>query len=161
MKKFLALLLALVMVLSFVACTKEAPAEEVVEEAVEEVQVMSYEEFVAAPLESQVVVETYVQGKQSWWDNKATLYTQSEDGAYSIYQMTCSEEDFALFEEGTKLRINGYKAEWSGEVEIIDAVYEILEGNYVAEAVDVTELLGTEELINYQNQKVSFKGCKL
>jgi hypothetical protein len=55
--------------------------------------VMSYAEYVAADLESPVVVETYVQAKQSWWDDKATVYTQDEDGAYFLYNMACSEED--------------------------------------------------------------------
>lgn len=154
MKKFLTLALALVMVLSMAACGEVAPAEEVTEEVV----VMSYEEFAAAPIDTEVTVETYVQGKQSWWDNKGTFYTQSEDGAYFLYEMPCTEEEYNLLTEGTKIRVKGYKAEWSGEIEIVDATYEILEGNFVAEPVDVTELLGTEELINYQNQKVSFKG---
>ena len=154
MKKFLALALTLVMALSLAACGEKAP----VEEAVEEVAVMSYEEFAAAPLDAEVTVETYVQGKQSWWDNKGTFYTQSEDGAYFLYEMPCTEEEYNLLTEGTKIRVTGFKAEWAGEVEIIDAKFEILEGNFVAEAFDATELLGTEELINYQNQKVAFNG---
>ena len=159
MKKFLTLALALVMVLSMAACGEVAPTEEVAEvtEATE-VTVMSYEEFAAAELDTEVTVETYVQGKQSWWDNKGTFYTQSEDGAYFLYEMPCTEEEYNLLTEGTKIRVKGYKAEWSGEIEIVDATYEILEGNFVAEAFDATELLGTEELINYQNQKVAFKG---
>ena len=59
---------------------------------------------------------------------------------------------------GTKIKVTGYKAEWSGEVEIIDATYEIEEGEYIAPATDVTELLGTDELINYQNRFVSLQG---
>ena len=46
----------------------------------------------------------------------------------------------------------------SGEVEIIDATFEIEDGNYVAKAEDVTSLLGTDELINHQNKFVAFKG---
>ena len=41
--------------------------------------VMTYAEYVAAELESEVVIETYVQAKQSWWENKATVYTQDGD----------------------------------------------------------------------------------
>lgn len=120
--------------------------------------VMTYEEYVAADLESEVVVETYVQAKQSWWDDKATVYTQDQDGAYFLYNMACSEEDYAKLTPGTKIKVTGYKSEWSGEVEIIDAVFEIEDGNYVAEAKDITGLLGSDELIDYQNQLVSFKG---
>ena len=43
-------------------------------------------------------------------------------------------------------------------MEITDATFEILEGSFVAEPLDVTELLGTDDLIAHQNQKVSFKG---
>lgn len=121
--------------------------------------VMTYEEYMAAELESQVVIETYVQAKQSWWDNKATVYTQDEDGAYFVYNMTCSEEDYAKLVPGTKIKVTGYKTEWSGEVEIAEgATFEILEGSYIAPALDVTELLGTDELIQNQNKFVAFKG---
>ena len=41
---------------------------------------------------------------------------------------------------------------------MMDATFEIQEGNYVAPAEDVTALLGTEELINHQNKFVAFKG---
>lgn len=154
MKKFLALALALLMVFAMAGCGEEA-VEEVV---TEEVAAMTYEEFAAAPVDTEVTVETYVQGKQSWWDNKGTFYTQNEEGAYFLYEMPCTEEEYNLLTEGTKIRVTGYKAEWAGEVEIVDATFEILEGSFVAEAFDATELLGTEELINYQNQKALFKG---
>lgn len=150
MKKFFALILAVVMMLSVAAFAEEADTT---------VTVMTHEEFVAAELESEVTVETYVQDKQSWWDNKATFYCQSEDGAYFIYEMPCTEEEYEQLAAGTKIRVTGYKAEWSGEVEITDATFEILEADpYIAEATDVTELLGTDELINHQNEKVAFTG---
>ena len=43
-------------------------------------------------------------------------------------------------------------------MEIIDATFEILEGQYVAPVTDVTDLLGKDELIDHQNEYVSFKG---
>ena len=154
MKKFIALFLSAVMALSLFGCsgeTKDDPSKK-------SEGVMTYAEYAAAPVESQVTVETYVQAKQSWWDNKATIYTQDADGAYFIYEMACSEEDYKKLEVGTKIKVTGYKAEWSGEVEIIDATFEILEGSYVATPVDVTAMLGTDELIGHQNQLASFKG---
>ena len=120
--------------------------------------VMSYAEYAAAAIDTEVVIEAYVQGKQSWWDNKVTAYLQDEDGAYFCYNMACSEDDFAKLTQGTKIRVKGYKAEWSGEVEIVDATFEIIEGNYVAAATDVTDLLGTDALIEKQNMFVAFKG---
>ena len=174
MKKIVAMLLVLVMVLSFAACAKtEAPETTAAPEttvapetepAVVETEpaaaaAMTYEEYMAAPMDAEVVIETYVQATQSWWDNKITVYCQSEDGAYFLYEMACSEEDAAKLVPGTKILVKGYKGEWAGEVEVMDATFEFVEGDtYVAEALDVTALLGTDELINYQNQFVSFKG---
>ena len=156
MKKFLAILLVVAFAAGFAACANNAadkPDADVKGEGV-----MTHAEYVAAELDSQVVIETYVQAKQSWWEDKATVYTQDKDGAYFLYNMACSEEDYAKLEKGTKIKVTGYKAEWSGEVEIIDATFEIEEGSFVAEALDVTSMLGTDELIKHQNEFVSFKG---
>ena len=120
--------------------------------------VMTYEEYAAAELDTEVVVETYVQAKQSWWEDKATVYTQDKDGAYFLYELACSEEDYAKLVPGTKIKVTGYKGEWAGEVEIMDGTFEILEGSYIAEAEDMTALLASEELINHQNKFVAFKG---
>ena len=79
-----------------------------------------------------------------------------------MYNMACTEAEFALLVPGTKIKVTGYKAEWAGEVEIIDATFEIIAGaTYVAEALDVTALLDTDELIKRQNMFVSFKGMTL
>ena len=140
------------------AAETESSEEET--EAADAAEVMSYEEYMAAELDSNVVIETYVQAKQSWWEDKATLYTQDQDGAYFVYNVACSEEDYEKLVPGTKIRVNGYKAEWSGEVEIMDGTFEFVEDGdtFLAEAFDATELLGTDELINHQNQFVTFKG---
>ena len=162
MKKFLGIILAVAMMMAMPACVLADSADAATEPAAtsepKSEGVMTYDEYVAADLDSQVVVETYVQAKQSWWEDKATFYTQDMDGAYFVYNMPCTQEEYDALVPGTKIKVTGYKAEWSGEVEIIDATYEIEEGEYVAPATDVTELLGTDELINYQNRFVSFKG---
>lgn len=186
MKKTIVLALALSMALAAVGCAKtEEPAataaseaastaaETVQEESKESAEaaetekadsadaagVMSYEEYMAAELDSQVVIETYVQAKQSWWEDKATVYTQDKDGAYFLYNMACSEEDYERLVPGTKIRVTGYKAEWSGEIELMDATFEFAEGDtYIADALDVTDMLGTDGLIDHQNQFVTFKG---
>ena len=141
------------MVMAFAACGDSSAEADVKSEGV-----MTYEEFMAADLDSEVVIETYVQAKQSWWEDKATVYTQDKDGAYFLYNMACSEEDFGKLTQGTKIKVTGYKSEWSGEVEITDATFEIEEGKYIAEATDVTSLLGTDDLIKEQNKFVAFKG---
>ncbi len=149
MKKFLALLMAALMVLGLCACQPKEP----------EVKAMSYDEYIAAELDSAVVVDCYVQDNQSWWDGKLTVYAADENGAYFIYNMACATaEDAAKLVPGTKIRVTGTKTEWSGEVEIADATYEILEGKYIAPAKDVTALLGTDDLIKNQNAFVAFKG---
>ena len=173
-KKTLALTMAMALVLSLAACgnsnadvaaestaaatteaatteaaTTEAAATEASTEAAEAVAdeksegVMTYEEYMAADLDSEVVIEAYVQAKQSWWEDNSV----------------CSEEDYAKLVPGTKIKVTGYKTEWSGEVEIAEgATFEIEEGSYIAPVTDVTDLLGTDDLINYQNQFVAFKG---
>ena len=121
--------------------------------------VMTYEEYMAADLDSQVVIETYVQAKQSWWEDKATVYSQDKDGAYFLYNMACSEEDYERLVPGTKIRVTGYKSEWSGEIELMDATFEFVEGDeFIADALDVTDMLGTDGLIDHQNQFATFKG---
>ncbi len=139
------------------ATEAESTEAESTEEAVAS-DAMSYADYMAAELEQEVTVEVYVQAKQSWWDDKATVYAQDQDGAYFLYNMACSEEDYAKLTEGTKIKVNGFKSEWAGEVEIVDATFEVVDGadTFVATPVDVTDLLGTDALIEKQNQKVLF-----
>ena len=147
MKKFLAALLMLVMVIA--SCTALA-------------DVMTYADYAAAAIDDEVVVECYVQAHQSWWDNKVTVYAQDQDGAYFIYELACSEEEAAKLVPGTKIKVTGYKAEWAGEVEIVDASFEFVEGeSFIAEPTDLTALLGTEELVAHQNKKALFKGMTI
>ncbi len=117
MKKFLAMALSLALAFTAAGCGNKDDADKKSE------GVMTYAEYDAAAIESEVTIEAYVQAKQAWWEDKATI---------------C--------------------AEWSGEVEIIDATFEIMDGNYVAKATDVTSKLGSDDLIKYQNQFVSFTG---
>ena len=152
MKKFLTVLLMLTLVLSLVACGGEKFDPSAKSEGV-----MTYAEYEAAEMDADVVIEAYVQAKQSWWDNKATVYLQDPDGAYFAYEMACSEEDYAKLVVGTKIKVTGYKGAWAGEVEIMDGSFEIMEGTWVAEALDVTALLGTDELIKHQNKFVKFE----
>jgi hypothetical protein len=156
MKRILLVVLAALMVLSCFACGKK---DESVDINAKSEGVMTYAEYEAAALDSKVTIEAYIQAKQSWWDNKGTFYTQDGDGAYFLYELPCTEEEYAKLAIGTKVKVSGTKAAWSGEVEIIDATWEILEGTYVAEAKDVTALLANEaELIKSQNMFVAFKG---
>ena len=152
MKRFFAVLLVLCMALCIVACNKFDPAAK-------SEGVMTYEEYAAAEIDAEVVIEAYVQATQSWWDNKITVYAQDKDGAYFLYEMACSEADAAKLVPGTKIKVTGYKGEWAGEVEIMDATFEFAgDTKYIAEPVDATAWLGTDELIKHQNQLAVFKG---
>ena len=124
--------------------------------------ILSHDEYMKAELDSDVIVETYVQAKQSWWDNKATVYAQDKDGGYFFYELRCSEEDFEKLTIGQKIRVHGYKSEWAEQIEIVDGIFELVEGDtYIAEPKDVTALLGTDELIRHQGELVSFKGLTI
>ena len=164
MKKLLAVVLSAVMLMGLAACSKSEDKEKEAEASKANVKsegVMTYEEYDKAELDSEVVIEAYVQDKQSWWNDQITVYLQDPDGAYFVYNMSCSEEDAAKLTEGQKIKVKGYKAEWAGEVEIADATFEFEDGTWVADAKDATELLGTDDLIKSQNQKVAFKGLTI
>ena len=167
MKKIVFIFLALVMMFSLVACDGGADTSKDVSGDVSAdtsvsfpAEPMTYAEYIAAPVDAPVYVETYVQGHQSWWDNKITVYCQSEDGGIFLYELACTEEDAAKLTKGTKIAVKGYKATFNGEVEIVDGTFTFVEGGdtFVAEALDVTNLLGTDDMEKHQNEFVSFKG---
>ena len=167
MKKLIALMLALCMVLALAACGGEkAPANtdtpapsDTTPAGNDEVKVMTYDEFVAAAMDSAVVVETAIQAYEAWWDGEIDLYCQDENGAYYVYGVKCTEDEAKVFVPGAKVRVSGFKAAWDGEVEIIDAKVEVLEGTYIHEtATDVTALMGTDALEAEMNKLVAVKG---
>ncbi len=159
MKKIISLILVLALALCLVPVLAE---EEAADEEATELELMSYEDYALAEIDAPVYVETYVQATQSWWDDKITVYAQSEDGAYFIYNMACSKEDAEKLVAGTKIAVKGYKTEWSGEVEIIDATFEIIDADpFVAEAEDISAALGTDDLAGYMNKKIAIKGAKI
>jgi len=160
--KVLTLVFSLMMALVLVACKTTTAAKTTASTTTEEVQYVkcNHQAFIEAKDDTPVEIEAYVQACQGWWDNKITIYLQDEDGGYFAYNVLCSETDAAKLTAGTKIRIKGYKTTWQGEMEIAEgATFEFVESKkYVAEAFDVTTLLGTDTLINHQNELVSFKG---
>ena len=182
MKKYLALLLALIMILALAACGKtaapaepaasaapEAPAEESAAPAEEAPAAeepaaapMSYAEFAAAEVDSPVAAEAWVQAKLTWWDNKTSIFAADRDGGYFLYDIACPEEDYEKLVPGQKIAFQGYKAEWSGEVEVVDGTFSFLDGDsYIAEPIDITALLGTDELAAHINQAISVSDGKI
>ena len=150
MKKSLIWIVAALMVMAL--CLGAASAEEA--------KVMTHEEYIAAADDDAVVIESYVQDHQSWWDGKVTVYLQSEDGAYFVYEMACSEEDAAKLVPGQKIRVKGFKGEWGGEIEIMDGTFEFVDAEpWIAEAEDITALLSKEDLAEHMNEFVAVKGA--
>ena len=161
MKKAIVIMLTGAMMLAAVACgggssnstpaqetkTEEAKPAEETQETVESTVVepeqaepnitedaMSFEDYMAAATDTEVIVEGAIQGKQSFFSRDdqglATIYLQDEKGgAYFIYELPCTEKEYELM--------------------------------YIAEAEDVTALLGTDDLAAKMNKKVLFKGMKV
>ncbi len=154
MKRITALLLVFVMLLGLAACGSEDPNKK-------SAGVMSYKEYMDAAVDSEVTIECYVMATQSWWQDTINVYAQDGTGGYFIYNLVCSEADAAKLTPGTKIKVKGFKSEWSGEVEVVDGTFEIEKGKWTAAATDVSSKLGTDELESYMNQFVSFKGMKV
>ena len=101
MKKKLAMALALTCAIAMTACggssapaetaapepTVESTVEEaapVVDESVvtaadpsEDLYIMEYHEYITAEVDDPVCLDVYVQAKQSWWEDTASIYAQS------------------------------------------------------------------------------------
>ena len=127
-----------------------------VEEIVSSEPVNSFSEFLSADDSQPVTIESYLQEKQAWSDGKANIHLQDEVGAYFVFNLPCSEEEYLTLKQGQKLRIRGYKTDFSGQIQITDAVYSVLDGMYVAEPEDISDLTNTDELYFRQNRRVSF-----
>ena len=81
MKKIIALLMAGVMAFSMAACSNSATKDVHAKSE----GTMTYAQYDAAALDSEVTIEAFVQGKQSWWQDQATIYAQDKDGGYFFH----------------------------------------------------------------------------
>ena len=178
MKKAIVIMLTGAMMLAAVACgggsSNSTPAQESkteeakpAEETQETVESTVEEDYMAAATDTEVVVQGSIQGKQNYFvkddQGKASIYLQDQNGgAYFIYELPCTEKEYELMEIGKTIKVKGYKSEWSGEIEVIDIeTWMFVDGDYIAEAEDVTALLGTDDLAAKMNKKVLFKGMKV
>lgn len=156
MKKVLALVLTLaIATLALAGCGFDP--------SVKSEGVMTHAEYMAAEIDDEVTIEAFVQAKQvrnAEYGN-TTLYLQDTVGGYFVYRLECTEEEYNTIKVGSRLKITGYKTEWAGEVEIADAEFEVLDGTYVATYTDVTSLLDSDDLVDYQNMKVYFTGMTI
>lgn len=118
---------------------------------------MSWEEFEAAPDGTPVHIETYVQNKFTFWNETATVYAQSEDGGCLLYSMNCPEEQYRKLTAGKKLDVEGLKILWEKKPMIIDGHFQVLEGNYKVDPVDLSDMLGSQELRSNLYQLAQFR----
>ena len=106
--------------------------------AVENSEVMSHAEFLAADLNSKVVIETYVQannpGRTAWFP----CMPKARTAPISCTICPAPKPTMPSWFPARRSRSPS--------------------GKYVAKALDVTKLLGTDDLIKHQNEFVAFKG---
>ena len=134
MKKIIAMLLVLSMVLAFAGCAGS--------------KAMTHEQYMAAEMQSEVVVETYVQAHQSWWDNKITVYCQSPG-------MTVEAIEFKNGEPGDDIYVTVSKdgASYSFCVELYltgpdTEVYQAVSALVAGDVVDIEGFLYWYEGVN-------------
>lgn len=173
-KKLIMILMILTLVFVFPACRSSSPPADNPEESLpspkvnaedpsplpdaDEHPVMSYQDFLASEIDCPVTVDAYVQAKEPWQNGHVSLYAQNRSAAYYLDRMNCSRDECEKLEIGQKIRISGYKSLWNDSLSISDAAFQLLNGNWIAEARDVTAMIGTDELIQHQNEKVCFRG---
>lgn len=177
MKKLTALLLVAVMaVFALASCAPaadepaffEMTAEQYANAKIKSEGVMTYAEYMAAEMDSAVVIEAYVQATQSWWEKEGqgriTAYLADLDGAYFAYEMYCTEDEAAALTAGTKIKVTGYKTTWDGMIELAaGATFEVVAGaeKFIAPALNVASLLGKDDLIKYMNHTIALNGLEV
>ncbi len=169
MKKLFAILLVFVSLFVLAGCGEKEPEPGPEKDIFAKSEgVMTYAEYLAAEVKSQVVIETFIQAKQGWWEKDgiggvASFYTMDKDGGYFIYNMPCTEADYNnKLKVGTKIKVTGSKAVYNGLNEIAEgATYEIGEGTYVAEAKALTADEFNTNAEKYQNQFFTLKGLEV
>ena len=127
-------------------------------------KVLSYDEYLAAEVGSEVTIEAYITGRTTWYNNAASFYLSDNDGGYYVYNLPCTEEEYASLLVTKKLQVTGAKAEWKGEIEINCQtatenagwlLYDGEVGNY--SSVNVSSI-AKEVLDDYKNQSVKALG---
>ena len=163
MKKILTVLLGVFMVLSLVGCSNKA-AEQEQETLVDPAPTAAntYEDFLAAELDTELELLMSVQCAYIDYKGNGYVFLQDDNGATFGYCEGADETLFNAMTPGTLVRVKGYKGEWSGELELIDATYEIIAGAYDGknyDAIDLTDKVGDNDtLATHMNKKSSFKG---
>lgn len=166
MKKLLTVLLGVLMVLALVGCGAKKEETPVVDEdePVEEVVTAAntFADYEAAEIDAELELLMSVQCAYIDYKGNGFVFLQCDEGATLGYCDGADTELFAKMTPGTLVKVHGYKSEWSGELELGDATYEIVGEGTNYEALDVTDLCGDiEGLTPAMNEKVSFKALQV
>ena len=126
--------------------------------------VLSYDEYIAAEVGSEVTIEAYITGRTTWYNNAASFYLADDNGGYYVYNLPCTEEEYASLLINKKLQVTGAKAEWKGEVEINcqtateNGGWQLCDGEvFNPSSANITSI-AKEVLDNYKNQSVKALG---
>ena len=140
MKKILTLLLAISLIICAVGCQPKVDPNQKSD------GVMTHAEYMAAAVGDDVVIEGFVQAKQSWWNNKGTFYLQDGTGGYFIYEMPCTESEYESLVPGTKIQVTGKRADYAGMDEVASVTDWKIVGTdtYIATPKNLTDTLANE-----------------
>ena len=128
---------------------------------------LSYDEFMASEVGSTVTIEAFIQAKQNYYDGHTNLYLADENGAYYVYKLYCTEDEYQnKLKPGVKIRITGERGCWDGMDELLGdgkkrASFTILDGIYRAPVKDLTKEFESPDLIKYPAQYVMFRGLSV
>lgn len=123
--------------------------------------VSDYTQFLADDGLNPVTIESFLQLKLDWEEGHTSLYLQDDTGAYYVYRLACTQEEYEALLPGQKLRVTGYKTEFSGEPELTDATFSVLEGTFLAEPVAVPDSVDADGLYRYVNHKITLRGFRI
>ncbi len=130
--------------------------------AAEEAGVMTWREFQAGEFFEPVTVDTYVQGFSAWSDWSVSFYTQGPDGAYFISTDISPQELAEFMVPGLAIRVSGTKSQLGNLSVIEDPSFAVRDAEpWIAEAEDMTDLLGMDGLRDYQVHRVVFRGLTM
>lgn len=130
--------------------------------------VASYAEFVQAEKNTILTIAGFVSDMQKYAETykNTTIYLRTSEGAYFVYRLPLSQEEYDTIKVGSLLKVKGPKSEWKGEVELsLDGttltgkLFEVFDRNVTFGAVDMTDDVASAT--NYMNQLVTIKGCEV